>query len=158
MSQQRQQDLRRNLDLLYEQLAMFEQELIVAYDVGKKFALKTQINREIVPSIRRYEREYWQLQPQDAIAIPEAEAEAVLLEVDREVRAIERVESDRLPPEVVELLADIRNKLDTPERAASAKLAVTLPVIPLLASYNFELDTESTLLQVWQKIRGRFTR
>ena len=57
------------LELLYEKLGVFEQELIVTASTPAKFELKQRIKREIMPSIRQYEAEYWELYPKDAIII-----------------------------------------------------------------------------------------
>src|SRR6185369_3053482 len=54
------------------------------------------------------------------------------------------------------LLIDIRAKLDEPGKAAAAKLKVVLPLIPLVASYELELDTESFVTQVWHHVKGLF--
>ena len=43
-------------------------------------------------------------------------------------------------------------------KAASAKLKITLPIVPLLVHYEMELDTESTLNQLWRKTRAFFNR
>lgn len=158
MNQQRLKDLQENLDLLYEKLAMFEQQLIIAASPPQRFELKKRISREIWPSIRKYEKEYWDLLPQEAILITDEEAEETLGNLDQAVTAIERVDNDRYPPEVLELLKEIRSKLDEPGTAAAAKLKVALPIVPLLASYELEMDTEGMLSQLWRGLRDRLKR
>jgi hypothetical protein len=59
------------LDLLSEKLGDFERELIINNSAPVQFELKQRIKREIMPSIRRYETEYWELYPQDEIVISE---------------------------------------------------------------------------------------
>lgn len=158
MSQQRLKDLAANLDLLYEKLGNFEQVLIISASPEQKFALQQQIKREILPSIRRYESEYWELYPEEAIVMPEPEAAQTLSEIEHAVTVIERVEPVEYPPGMLELLLDIRKKLDEADSAASAKLKVAIPIVPMLASYELEMDTENTLSQIWQSLRKRLQK
>ena len=39
---------------------------------------------------------------------------------------------------------------------AAAKLMVSLPIIPLIASYEMEIDTEATLVNVWRRVKSLF--
>ena len=62
-------------------------------------------------------------------------------------------------------IAELHRKIDAldPTVAASAKLKVALPVIPMLASYELEMDTEGMLMLTrlsdrFRRIRRRFTR
>ncbi len=71
-ARQRLEDLEGLLELLYEKLGEFERELIVTASTPAKFELKQKIKREILPSIRRYEAEYWELYPSQAIVISDA--------------------------------------------------------------------------------------
>ncbi|MEM1307951.1 MAG: hypothetical protein AAGF98_00365 [Cyanobacteria bacterium P01_H01_bin.153] len=158
MSQQRLRDLQANLDLLYEKLGSFEQVLIISASPEQKFALQQQIKREILPSIRRYESEYWELYPDEAIAMPEAEAKQILSEIEQAVTVIEQVPPVEYPPGMIELLLEIRNKLDELDSAAAAKLKVAIPIVPMLASYELEMDTENTLSQIWRSLRKRLQR
>ncbi|MEM6838610.1 MAG: hypothetical protein AAF609_17365 [Cyanobacteria bacterium P01_C01_bin.120] len=158
MSQQRLSDLAANLDLLYEKLGNFEQALIISASPEQKFALQQQIKREILPSIRRYESEYWELYPEEAIVMPEEEAEQTVSEIERAVTVIERVDPVEYPPGMLDLLLDIRQKLDDLDSAAAAKLKVAIPIVPMLASYELEMDTENTLSQLWRSVRKRLKR
>ena len=157
MNQRRLKDLQYNLDLLYEQLGMYEQELIKAIG-AERLSLKQRIKRDILPDIRRYESEYWDLFPKDAIAISDQEAEATLVEVNEAVKEIERVDADEYPPGMMELLQEIKNQLNDMDKAAAAKLKVALPIIPMLASYELEMDTQGMFSRIWQPIRNRLNR
>lgn len=64
---QRLADLKELIELLYEKLGEFERELIVNASTPAKFELKQRIRREILPDIRRYEGEYWELYPTEAM-------------------------------------------------------------------------------------------
>jgi hypothetical protein len=43
-------------------------------------------------------------------------------------------------------------------KSAAAKLKVALPIMPLIASYELELDTENFVLRSWRSIRSLFER
>ena len=150
---QRLQDLEKNLQILYEKLGDFEQELIITAHAPTKFELRQRIKREISPSIRRYEAEYWELYPQEAILISEEEAATQLVRVEQAVEAIERIPQTEYPDKLMELLEDIRTKLDEGDKAASAKLKVALPLIPLIASYELEMDTEAMMYKTWKSLK-----
>jgi len=59
---------------------------------------------------------------------------------------------------MLNLLEEIKQKLNEPGKSAAAKLKVTLPIIPMVASYDLELDTENFLVNVWHKTRDLFQR
>lgn len=149
---QRLADLKNLLALLYEKLGEFEQELIIRDSPLAKFELKQNIKREILPNIRRYEAEYWELYPIETIIISNEEAETQLAKVQQAVESMERTQTE-YPLELIPLLQDIRSKLDEGDKAASAKLKVTLPLIPLLASYELEMDTEGVMYKTWETIK-----
>jgi hypothetical protein len=151
-------DLESNLKLLYEKLGVFEQELITTANVAVQFELKQRIKREIMPSIRRYEAEYWELYPQAEIVISEEVATSQLVKVERAVNAIELISVTAYPPELIPLLQDLQAKLAAPDKVASAKLKVALPLIPAIASYEFELETEGLMSQAWKSIKGLVRR
>lgn len=150
---QRLSDLKDILELLYAKLGEFEKELIMNASSSSKFELKQKIKREILPNIRRYEKEYWDLYPLEAVTIPEEEAEIKLKQVEQAVTSIELVPSTEYPPEIVFLLQDIRSKLEVMDRAASAKLKLALPLIPAIASYELEMDTEGLMYKVWNSLK-----
>ncbi len=147
-------DLKDILELLYEKLGEFERELIINANTSAKFDLKQRIKREILPDIRKYETEYWELYPQEAIVISNEEAETQLVKVEEAVTSIEQIPSSTYPSELISLLQEIRDKLDEPDKVASAKLKVVIPLIPAIASYELEMETEGLMYQAWKKIKG----
>jgi hypothetical protein len=151
-------DLKSNLNLLYEKLGMFEQDLVISSNINAKFESKQRIKREIMPSIRKYEAEYWEIYPQDEIVISEEVAASQLVKVERAVNAIELVPANTYPPELISLLQDLQAKLAEPDKIASAKLKVAMPLIPAIASYEFELETEGLMSQAWKSIKGLVRR
>ena len=151
---QRLEDLEGLLELLYEKLGEFERELIVNASTPAKFELKQKIKREILPNIRRYEAEYWELYPTEAISISDEEAKTQLVKVEEAVTCIEQIPSSDYPLELVSLLQDIRDKLEEQDKMASAKLKVVIPLIPAIASYELEMGTEGLMYRTWKKLKG----
>ncbi|WP_373528338.1 hypothetical protein [Nostoc sp.] len=145
-------DLKDILDLLYEKLGEFEKELMMNNSKPANFELKQRIKREILPNIRKYETEYWELYPQEAIIISDEEAETQLVKVEQAVVAIEQIPSITYPSELTSLLQEIRDKLKKQDKAASAKLKVVLPLIPAIVSYEIEMETEGLMYKAWKKI------
>ena len=145
--------LEDNLEILYEKLGEFEQELIISSSQPAKFELKQRIKREILPNIRRYEAEYWEIYPKEAIIISDEEAASQLVKVEQAVESIDRISLTFYPPELIPLLQDIRAELEEQNKAASAKLKVVLPLIPMIASYELEIETEGLMYKTWESIK-----
>ncbi len=150
---QRWDDLNEILELHYEKLGEFQKQLAISASTKEKFELKQEIKREILPSIRRYEAEYWKLYPGEAILISEEEAETQLARVEEAVTSLGQLPPAEYPPELMPLLEEIRTKLEDLDRTASAKLKVALPLIPAIASYELEMDTEGVMYKTWQSIK-----
>ena len=150
---QRLVDLEELLDLLDEKLGAYRKELIINLNPDVQFQLKQRIKREIIPQMRRYEAEYWELYPREAIVISDEEAETQLAQVEQAVESIERIPAAEYPSELIPLLQDIRAKLEDLDKAASAKLKVALPLIPAIASYELEMNTEGFMYKAWKAIK-----
>jgi hypothetical protein len=155
---QRLADLQDILDLLYEKLGVLQNDLVIRDSTTAKFELKQRIKREIIPDIRRYEQEYWELYPSDAIIISEKEATTQLFQIKKAVEDIENISHYEYPPKLVSLLQNIQIKLNDLDKSASAKLKVVLPLIPMIASYELEMDTEGVMYQTWTTIKRLFRR
>ena len=69
------------------------------------------------------------------------------------VESIEQIPSITYPSELISLLQEIRDKLDEQDKAASAKLKVVLPLIPAIASYELEMETEGLMYRTWKAIK-----
>lgn len=149
-------ELEELLALEYEKLHEFEKELTLADSPSQRISIRQRIKHELTPRLRKLEQEYaYQLiAGSEGARVPEDEAEALVVSLDS---AVATTPSDA-PQNMVKLLEDVRTKLAEPGRTASAKLKVTLPIIPLLASYEMELDTEGFVTQVWQRARDFFKK
>ena len=131
--------------------------MIISDSESTNFELRQRIKREILPDIRKYETEYWELYPQEAIIISDEEAKTQLVKVEEAVASIEQISSSTYPLELIALLQEIRDKLDE-DKAASAKLKVVIPLIPAMASYELEMETEGLMYQAWKKLKGLVRR
>ena len=139
-------DIEENLELLQEQLVGKQKALNLAPQ-EEKIRIKQQI-RELRKEIREQEEEYWQVLAQQAktVEIPEQEAEIIVAEIVNEVG---QIELQRHPDEVLQILQEIRDKLNQPGPTAAAKLKGVISSIPPFVgiSYEAELDTENFLQQ-----------
>ena len=152
-NRQRLADLEDLLELQYEKLGEFEKDLALNASTPAKFELKQRIKREVLPDIRRYEQEYWELYPMEDFVIPEDEAASQLVQVGQAVTSLEQGSFAEYPPGMFALLQEIRARLDGLERSASAKLKVAIPLIPAIASYELEMDTEGLMYKAWRKLK-----
>jgi tetratricopeptide (TPR) repeat protein len=148
------------LDIEYEKLAHLEKSYALASPGQTKAVLEQAMKRETWPTIRRLEKELAELLAEHSATaqVPNEEAEAVCAEVISEVSSLQSASRDDWPDEVLQALTEIQQKLGEPGKAAAAKLQVILPIIPFLVSYTLELDTESTLVQTWRKVKSLFRK
>jgi formylglycine-generating enzyme required for sulfatase activity len=157
---QRLTQLEEQLEILYEKRHAFETDIAISASRDAKFELQQRLKREVLPSLRRTEQEYARLLAGavEPAQLPEPEAQAVVEDVREALASHERAASGERSEELHRLLTDLCTKLNEPGKAAVAKLKVILPVIPLIASYELELDTESFVTQAWQRLKGLFRR
>ena len=146
-------DIEENLELLQEQLGGKENALILAAP-EEEIRINQQI-RKLRKKIREQEEEYWQVLAQQTktVEIPEQEAEVIVAEIVEEVGQMEV--QRQYPDEVVQILQEIRDKLNQPGSTAAAKLKGVISSIPPFVgiSYEAELDTENVLQQHFPTFR-----
>jgi len=90
----------------------------------------------------------------DAVEISDSQAIPLVGDLILALDAVKQ--RNNLPLAIRESLQEIQNELQKPTKAASAKLKITLPIIPMLVSYELELNTESFLAQTWGKVTSLF--
>lgn len=151
-------DLEKILELRYETLGEVETDLAMTTSIFEKTAIKQKIREQVLPEIRKYEAEYWDVLAQEArsCVVEEVDASHAIVEVVREVEQIENQSSTNYPDELMPLLLDIRDKLNEPGQPAAAKLKAALPLVPGIVSYEVELDTESSLRRAVEPIKRLF--
>ena len=146
-------DMEENLELLQEQLVGKQKALNLAPQ-EEKSRIKLQI-RELRKEIREQEEEYWQVVAQQTktVNIPEPEAEIFVAEIVEEVGQFEV--QGQYSDEVVQILQEIRDKLNQPGATAAAKLKGVISSIPPFVgiSYEAELDTENFFQQHFPTFR-----
>ena len=150
-------DLKYILNLLCEKSGDFEKHLIISSSQPANFELNQRIKREIIPSIRKYEAEHWELYPQEAIIMSDEEAEKQLVKVEQAITSIQEIPSSNYPLKLISLLQEIGDKLDE-KKAASAKLKVVILFLPSLASYELEIGIEGLMYETWKKIKKMLGR
>jgi hypothetical protein len=152
---QRLANLEYLLELDYDKLAEQEQELSITASPNVRNEAKQRIKRDIMPRIRNNEVEYWSLLREFAnrseIAEPEAQTAIATIVQDAEI-----IQTKPMPDEVLQKLQEILNKLNEPGTAAAAKAKFAVNVIPGVLAYEFELDTETTLRQVFRPLKQLF--
>lgn len=146
MNNDRLRQIEENLKLLREQQASLEREALLTTGLPKTQA-EQRLRLEIKPKIRDYEQEYWQILAENInqLAILEPEAEVAIAEIVESVAQIEVQQTDACSAEVLQILREIRDKMNQPGTTAAAKLKGVISSIPpfIGVSYEAELDTEA---------------
>lgn len=145
MSIERLSQLEENLELLREQLAGLEKaKTLSPMEEGVRLGQRI---KAIKQEIRPIEEEYWQTAARSAnqLSIPEAEAEIAVGEIVEAVTQLEMRPVSVYPDEILQLLREIRDKLNSPGAPAAAKLKGVISSIPpfIGLSIEAELDTEN---------------
>ena len=151
ISRRRLADLEEILDSSYETLGTFQKKLAYAGSVAEINNIGQTLKREILPNIRKYEKEYWQLLAQNANSFEfnETDADCAIIEILQIVEQIRQSSTAGYSQEAIQLLTEIRNKLNEPEKSAAGKLKATLPLLPPFISYEIELGTEGILQRIF---------
>lgn len=144
------------LKINYEKLNQYQKRLSIVDSEDAKFSIRQTIKTEIKPTIKTLESEYAIILAGELPSlITSASAEAEVLEF---VKVIKRESEGSHSEDVMRLLTEILDKLNQPNVAATAKLQAALPIIPGIISYKLDLDSETTLIQIWQKIKSKLIR
>lgn len=134
--------IEKKLKLLREHKNTFEQQTILTTGLAKA-QTDQYLREEIQPQIREYEEEYWEViaQQTKVMEIPELKAEVIVAEIIEEVGQMEA--QRQYPDEVIQMLQEIRDKLNQPGLTAATKLKGVISTIPPFVgiSYEGELDT-----------------
>lgn len=150
-------ELEELLDIQYDISHEFEKQIAIA-DGASRITLKQRFKREVTPELRKLEQEYAELLADGvpAEAIHEADADALVGELSKATNTILQSVPANAPQEMVRLLGEIKAKLSEPNESASAKLKLSLPLIPAICSYEIEVETAGLLKKVWLKTRDFF--
>jgi hypothetical protein len=150
-------ELEELLDLQYDKSHEFEKEISLS-DGASRITLKQRFKREVTPQLRALEQEYAEMLvagvPTDHIS--EGEADALVSDLSKATDTILQSAPPSAPQEMVRLLGEIKAKLSEPKGSASAKLKISLPLIPAICSYEMEVETAGLMKKVWRRARDFF--
>jgi len=90
--------------------------------------------------------------------VPATDAETLVNELAEGFSGFDAFPAKNWPKEMMETLHEIQKTLREPGKVAQAKLRISLPIVPLLASYMLELDTEPAIMQTWHKMKALFRK
>lgn len=146
------------LDIEHDKLGTLEKDLALAGLGMARATIRVQI-KGLWSDIRERETEVAGLLAEhvELSASHSKAADQACCELIAHVERIKTAKDD-WPEEVLAKLSDLEDILNQPKQAAAAKLKISLPIVPLLVSYDLELDSESTLVQVWHRITGLFRK
>ena len=146
MSLDRLKQLEDLLNTLYEQKYALEEEADLTPDPLARTQSEQRIKKRILPQIKKYETEKWELlaAQADNLDIDEGEAEVAVAEIIEAASKMEAKSAD-YPDEMLTLLRQIVAKLNEPGPTAAGKLKGVLSSFPpfIGVSYEAELDTEN---------------
>jgi hypothetical protein len=153
-------DLEKALELRYETLGKAEKRLAITDEIFAKNAIEQRIREEVLPELRQYEAEDWEVLVQEArsCGVEEVEAQNAIVEVVHEVELIENNPNANYPAELLNLLWQIRDKLNEPKTPVEGKAKLALNLLPGVITYEVELDTERALRRVKEPIKRLFRR
>ena len=153
-SDDRLSQIEKKLKLLRDQQDALENKAIMTTGI-ENIQTEQWLQEEIKPKIREYEKEYWQVLAQQTTIgeISEQEAEIIVAEIVEEVGQIEV--QGQYSDEVLQILQEIRDKVNQPRATAAAKLKGVISSIPPFVgiSYEAELDTENFFQQHFPTFR-----
>ena len=142
--------LEEQISSIEETLHNYELELVDAYHHAQKSSLKKDIKEKKELLSDKYHQYELLIKDLDQDAFNDEEAELIVAELVE----VTNNEPAGLAIEIKEQLAQIRQEIQDQSKSATAKLKVVLPIIPGLASYELDLDTENFLSEMWGKVRN----
>jgi hypothetical protein len=157
MSSDRLSQIETSLSRLYKQLAI-KQKTLDTIAPEEKERIRQQIADFKQDEIQPLETEHRQILAavSEQLEISDPDAEVIIGEIVTGVTQIEAQPPDTYSAEMLQLLQEIRDKLNQPGTTAAAKLKGVISSIPpfIGISYEVELDTEN----VFRKYFPTFTR
>jgi len=150
-------ELEELLDIEYDKSHEFEKEIALS-DGASRITLKQRFKREVTPHLRALEKEYAEMLVAGVPAgqIPEGEADVLVSELAEVTSTILETAPANAPQEMLRVLHEISDKLSKPEESGSAKLKLSLPLIPTIVSYEIEIETAGLMKKIWRKSRDFF--
>ncbi len=143
------QYLEAEIASIEETLHNFEMDLVDAYYPPQKSALKKDIRAKKGSLKSKYD-EYARLLGISGQLFAEDE----ISHLWETVSILPDYSQANIPAGMQKKLDDILEQIKAQNKSAAAKLKIILPLIPLVANYELELDTENFFGELWNKVRG----
>ena len=137
-------DIEKSITRLKRQLSD-KRNTLVTIAPEEKERIRQQIE-DLREEIQRFEQKKWKIlaEPSESLDFPEPEAETAVVEI---VGAVTQLETQPVayPDEMMQILREIRDKLNEPGPTAAGKLKGILSSFPPFVgiTYEAELDTEN---------------
>ena len=160
--QQLEDNIHQDLDLLKS----YEDELRYETDPSLVGKYRRRIERQS-ESLSRYQQEYDELQKQaatvqsildeiEAHPVPESELQETLSAVRQTLSEIKQNNTGRYDPQLVSEVKNLSEVVDDPKLDVNHKLKVSIPIIPLILSYETEVGLKSglNLKTAWQRLKA----
>lgn len=145
MPSDRLRQLDTSLETLREQLGGMEETYTLS-PLEEQTRIKLRI-KKLKTQIHEFEVEYWQTLAQESnqLEIAEPEAEVAIAEIVENVTQIEAQPPATYSAEMLQILREIRDKLNQPGTSATAKVKSVISSVPpfIGLSVETELDTEA---------------
>jgi flagellar motility protein MotE (MotC chaperone) len=155
MTNDRLSQIEKNLAILYKQKAALESEALL-YSGLPKIRAEQQIEEEVAPKIQSLEAECQQIlaAASEQLQISEPEAETVIAEIVQGVTQLETQPMNSDFAEVLQILRQLRDKANEPEKAASLKVKGMISTFPPLIGVFIEPEIDPKAL--WQRYFPNF--
>ena len=155
------QHLADNIRQDYDLLKGFEDHLRYATDprIIAKDRREIELQRE---SLARNQREYYEVvkSAQDLIEpylVPEMELRDTLNSIQQILSEIRQNKTSQYNPWLVSEVEKVSGIIDDPKLDSNHKLKYSIPIIPLILSYEGEIELKSglNLKKAWQSLKAR---
>ena len=137
--------LRDLLEIQYEKVAEFRKAVELTDSYVQKISLRQQLQREVLPNLIATEKEYASLLALVVSSdhISPAATDVLLAQITTFLEAdeIHTVQTKNI--ELEALLKDLRNIMKSQENDSIGKLKLALPIIPVIASYELEVELKN---------------
>jgi len=141
------------LETLTEKRFAFEREIVRASSPEEKLKYQDKVRNDVIPDLKLYEQEYSAILADvlEESPIHAPEAAAVVDTISAAAARLKSVEV--LSHEAGGALDQLASAAADSTSAPAEKLKVCLPLIPMIASYEVELDTDRFFGRLWTQIK-----
>jgi len=150
---QRLRQLSDLMKLLQEKLVVFERARIISGDAATVFNATTVIRDEIRPDLHKYMVEYLAILSSGYDEIYESQgAEALANELSVVMADTENLIARSRNIELSQSVRGAIEEFRKPSLPTASRLKVAIPIIPMLLSYEVDIDTSNLVVRAWSAI------